>query len=180
MVGNFDPPLASVKAGPAISGVVLTVSGTKPTVTWAVDAGRALPRRRCWWTARRWRFPSYRAARRTAAIPPALAGLNLAAGSHSFVIKATDSAGTPATTQCTGTFDVVGPTIKGVALSVAKGLLTWNAVSPNGMAGVALMIDNKSVSKIALRRRNYAGTMGLPGIGTTSTSSRPPTRPARA
>ncbi|MFZ1935319.1 MAG: hypothetical protein WCB27_02620 [Thermoguttaceae bacterium] len=71
----------------------------------------------------------------------------LALGSHSFRITATDSAGN--STSFSGTFTVAPPTISGVVISLAKGRISWNVASPNGVASSALQIDGLSVSNVA-------------------------------
>jgi large repetitive protein len=67
-----------------------------------------------------------------------------AAGSHTYVITATDSNGIDA--SFTSTFDVVAatdslPTISGVVVSQAKGKITWNAADPDGVASCSVAID---------------------------------------
>ena len=81
----------------------------------------------------------------------ALAGLNLAAGSHTFVIHATDSAGTPVATQYSGTFDVVaavnsGPTISSVVTAVAGAnpVITWTLDDADGIASATIEVDGKA------------------------------------
>ena len=62
---------------------------------------------------------------------------NLPAGTHSYSIVATDKAGNA--TRLNGTFTVAAPasssspTISGVAVSLTKGTITWNALDPSGI-----------------------------------------------
>ena len=88
-----------------------------------------------------------------------LAGLNLTAGSHSYVIHATDSAGTPVATQYSGTFDLAatvssGPTISNVVITEFQGNgdgvvqagekveITWSLTDPDGIFSTNALIDN--------------------------------------
>ena len=66
---------------------------------------------------------------------------SLANGSHTYVITATDNSGR--WSQYSGIFQVTnqGPTISQVAVSVAKGLLTWNACDSDGVGTVSVTID---------------------------------------
>jgi hypothetical protein len=167
VLGNFDPPVASAKIGPAISSVTLAVSGAKPAVTWTVNASSGIASTVFLVDGKVVSLSKSSASKTQANFSAALAGLNLSAGTHTFVIRTTDAAGKPITAECTGTFVIVGPTVKSVAVSIAKGVLTWNATSPNGMSGVALTVDNKPVSKIgAFTAGNYSAAIGLPAIGT--------------
>jgi large repetitive protein len=89
-----------------------------------------------------------------------LAGI--AAGSHTYAIKATDGAGN--TTQYTGTF-VVGPTIGQVVVSETQGVISWNVAAALGVASSALSIDGAAVTNLsgpytAPPGVNYSGSMG--------------------
>ncbi|MCG2682221.1 MAG: S1 family peptidase, partial [Planctomycetales bacterium] len=70
---------------------------------------------------------------------------NLSAGSHTYVITATDNLGN--SSQFIGTFNVVasatgtGPTISRVAVSQAKGFMSWNTLDPDGVASASIVID---------------------------------------
>ncbi len=65
----------------------------------------------------------------------------VAAGTHSFTITATDNLGV--SSQFTGSFNVttVGPTISKIVIVAAKGFMTWNVQSPNGVASSLLTVD---------------------------------------
>ena len=88
------------------------------------------------------------------------------AGSHSYVITATDKAGHSSTLD--GTFNIVaasvaGPTISGVVVSMAKAKISWNVADASGVAGVGLSIDGKTVTGIggpyaAASGSNYCGS----------------------
>jgi hypothetical protein len=168
IVGNFDPPIAGVSTGPAITAVSLAVSGAKPVVTWTVSATPGIASTVLIVDGKAVATSKLSGSKTQANYSAAIAGLKLSAGTHSYVIKATDTAGAPITTQCSGTFLVVGPTVKSVGISIAKGVLTWNATSPNGMSSVAVTIDGKRVTQVSGPSAvgNYSGTMGLPTIGT--------------
>jgi hypothetical protein len=66
---------------------------------------------------------------------------SLATGSHTYVITATDNSGRYS--QFSGAFQVVnaGPTISQIAVSVARGVITWNAYDPDGVETVSVTID---------------------------------------
>ena len=90
---------------------------------------------------------------------------SLPAGSHDYVITATDTLGNAS--QQTGSFDVVaaGPIISSVVVVAEKGLMTWNAQDSDGVASTALTVDGVVVSKIfgpytAPSGVNYAGVFG--------------------
>ncbi len=90
---------------------------------------------------------------------------SLPAGSHDYVITATDTLGNAS--QQTGSFDVVaaGPIISSIVVVAAKGLMTWNAQDSDGVASTALTVDGVVVSKIfgpyaATLGVNYAGVFG--------------------
>ncbi len=51
-----------------------------------------------------------------------------------------------------------GPTIRQVAVSQAKGRISWNAVDPDGVASSTLKIDGKTVSNVS---GPYAATSGV-------------------
>ena len=65
----------------------------------------------------------------------------LAIGSHTYVISTTDNSGRFA--QYSGVFQItsIPPTISQVAVSVAKGLITWNADDSDGVQTVSVTID---------------------------------------
>ncbi len=98
---------------------------------------------------------------------------NLTAGSHAYVITATDKSGQ--STTLPGSFtvpppDTNGPTISGVSVSAAKGVITWNAADPSGIGSVALTIGSLPASKVygpysAASGQNYAGVMGSLAAG---------------
>ena len=44
--------------------------------------------------------------------------------------------------------DNPGPTIGGVYVLPASGVMSWNAVDPDGVAGATLKVDGVSVSKV--------------------------------
>ena len=75
----------------------------------------------------------------------------LTAGTHNYVITATDKAGNSSTYN--GTFNVAapinsGPTIGGVTIVTASNVMTWNAQDPDGVASASLTVDGANVSKV--------------------------------
>ena len=102
-----------------------------------------------------------------------------AAGSHSYKITTTDSMGVSSVS--TGTFTVVaptnsGPTIRQVAVSQAKGRISWNAVDPDGVASPTLKIDGNAVSNVS---GPYAAASGV-NFSAAYGRSRPATIPTRS
>ena len=99
----------------------------------------------------------------------ALLGI-LSAGTHNYSIVATDKAGNPTSPAYTGSFNVVtatnpGPTISGVTIVTASGLMTWNALDSDGVASSSLQIDGADVSNIygpyvAASGVNFSGVFG--------------------
>ena len=97
----------------------------------------------------------------------------LAAGSHSYVITATDKLGNSSTYN--GTFTVAGttnagPTIGGVYVLPASGVMSWNAADPDGVASATLKVDGASVSKVygpyaAASGVNFSGQFGTLAAG---------------
>jgi hypothetical protein len=97
----------------------------------------------------------------------------LSAGTHTYLITATDKTGHSSTYS--GSFDVVaalnnGPTIGSVVASMAKKAITWNAADADGVAGSSLTIGGASVSKVygpykATSGVNYAGAIGTLAAG---------------
>jgi hypothetical protein len=90
-------------------------------------------------------------------------GTTLLAGSYNYTITATDKLGN--TSQYTGSFNVTGPTISGVVVAAAQGLMTWNVLDSGGVANASFTVDGKSVSMIygpyaATSGVNYAGAFG--------------------
>jgi Tol biopolymer transport system component len=62
------------------------------------------------------------------------------------------------------------PTISGVVVSTAKGVITWNVYDADGIAGVSLKLDNVGVSKIygpyaAAKGLDYSGKFGTLSAG---------------
>ena len=167
----------TTNSGPTIGNVVTAVSGAKPVITWNLDDSEGIASTavtsmaRCRFTVRMAQDP--RQLRRGAG------RIELAPGDHTFVIQATDSAATPATSQYTGTFTIVaaansnsGPTIRNVVASTAKSVITWNASDPDGVASIRLMIDGAAVSGVGgpqqgcLRCANYSWSFGSLTVGT--------------
>jgi hypothetical protein len=69
----------------------------------------------------------------------------LSAGSHAYVVTATDKLGNQSTSSGTFTVASQGPTISQVTVSQTKGRISWNALSSNGVANSTLKIDGTSV-----------------------------------
>ena len=83
-----------------------------------------------------------------------------------------NDAGGAGTAGATKAFTVnTGPTIGGVMVVTAQGLITWNVQDSDGIAGSALRIDGSTVSKIygpytAPSGVNYSGVFGTLSAGT--------------
>ena len=99
---------------------------------------------------------------------------SLSAGSHTYVITATDNAGN--SSQYTGALNVgalnaAGPTISMVTLSAPDNLITWNAAGSDGVAMSSLAIDGSPIGQLygpytASTGVNYAGVYGTLLSGT--------------
>ena len=73
----------------------------------------------------------------------------LSAGSHNYIITATDNLGN--SSQYTGTFSTVAnpiPTISMVAVSATQGVITWNAADAAGVTCSSLTIDGAVVTTV--------------------------------
>ncbi len=164
------PVTITPNAAPTIGGVV--VSTAKKVITWnAADSDGV--------TASTLTIDGKNAAqiygpyKATSGVNYSAAIGTLTAGSHEYVITATDKAGH--SSSFSDSFDVVavassGPTISGVAVSLTKGKITWNAADPTGMASVGLAIDGKTVSNIggpytAAVGANYSAALGTLSAG---------------
>ena len=105
----------------------------------------------------------------------------LSAGSHAYVITATDKAGHASTSS--GTFNVAaaavaavasnGPAIGSVVVVAEQGLMTWNAQASVGVANAILSVDGKTVSQIngpyaAASGVNFSGVFGTLSTGSHS------------
>ncbi len=98
-----------------------------------------------------------------------------AAGTHTYAIQATDSKGVAGSS--TGNFTVVAPpssnpVIGQVAVSQAKGKISWNVFDPDGVAGSAITINGKSVGVsgpfTASSGVNYSALLGSLAAGNHS------------
>ncbi len=175
IVGNFDPPVTTTSTGPTISGVVTAVTGANPVVTWTLDDSAGIASTT--FTVNGKNVPVFGpyGSKTHANYAAAIAGLNLAVGSHSFVIQATDSALTPISAQYSGSFTLVtavttGPTINQVVVSQARGKISWNATDPAGVKSSTLTIDGKAVSGVAgpfaaASGVNFSAPLGSLGVG---------------
>ncbi len=169
--------------GPTISNVTLALSGNPPVITWsAADSnglgamsltvdGKAI-------TTIYGPYGSSTAANYAGALS------GLSAGTHSYVIYATDTATSPVTSQYTGSFTVTGsspaptnpgPTISNVdvALSANPPVITWSAADSNGLGPMGLTVDGKTMTTIygpygSSTAANYAGALGGLSAGTHS------------
>ncbi len=155
--GSFDV-VAALNNGPAIGSVV--VSMAKKVITWnAADAGGV--------AGSSLKIDGVNVSQVHGPYA-ATSGVNysgaigtLPAGSHQYVITATDKAGH--SSSYFGSFDVVaavnnGPTIGSVVVSAAKRVISWNAADADGVAGCSLAIDGVNVSQI---RGPYAAVIGV-------------------
>ena len=88
----------------------------------------------------------------------------LSAASHTYTITATDNFG--AVSTLTGSFTLDGPAISKVAVSAAKGMLTWNIFDSIGVASTTLAVDGTKVTAIsgpytAASGINYSANYGV-------------------
>ena len=75
----------------------------------------------------------------------------LAAGSHTYVITATDKLGKSSTLNGTFTVSAVsnpGPVIGGVYIPAGTGTMSWSAADAAGLSSATLKIDGKSVTPV--------------------------------
>ncbi|MEN6448893.1 MAG: hypothetical protein ABFC96_00240 [Thermoguttaceae bacterium] len=93
------------------------------------------------------------------------------AGSHNFVITATDNLGN--SSQFTGSFVVtqVGPTISSVVVLPAQGLMTWNVQDPGTVVSSTLTVDGSPIVNVfgpfaASPGVNFSGFFGNLAAGT--------------
>jgi hypothetical protein len=91
----------------------------------------------------------------------------LSSGNHTYAITVTSTAGQ--TTKSVGNFAVSGPAIAKVTVSTASGIISWNAVSSNGVASSALTIDGAGTGVSnpysAMSGVNYSGVLGSLAVG---------------
>ncbi len=71
----------------------------------------------------------------------------LLAGTHRYLITASDTGGN--TASATNQFTVAGPAISQVVASETSGRMTWNVVSPNGVASSTLQIDGTAIPNVS-------------------------------
>ena len=164
------PVTITPNAAPTIGGVV--VSTAKKVITWnAADSDGV--------TASTLTIDGKNAAdiygpyKATSGVNYSAAIGTLTAGSHEYVITATDKAGH--SSSFSDSFDVVavassGPTISGVAVSLTKGKITWNAAESNGH-GKRRPCDRRQ-DRVEhrrpihrCRRRNYSAALGTLSAG---------------
>ena len=93
----------------------------------------------------------------------------LSAGTHNYVITATDKLGN--SSQYTGTFNATGPIIGDVVVVTAKGRMTWNVQDSDGVKSSSLTVDGKPASQIygpyaAASGVNFSGVFGTLSAGT--------------
>ena len=166
--GSFAVPISS--NGPTINQVVVAISAATPVITWsAVDTAGI--------------------AKTTLQVDGKLvsaicgpygtyyAGIlpKLTAGSHTYVIQATNAASTPVSMQYTGTFSVAtnqAPTIGSVVVALTNNppVITWEAADADGIASTSLTVDGKSVGGIygpygTKYDGDYAGMLGTLAAG---------------
>ncbi len=146
IVGNFDPPIGATTDGPTIGQVAVALA--RGRMSWNVVDPDGV-------------------ASSTLAIDEATvsgvagpftaaSGVNYSAplgsltpGQHTYTITATDRAGNTSTSSATFIVAAQGPTIGQVAVSQAKGRITWNATDPDGVKSSTISIDGKLVSGVA-------------------------------
>jgi hypothetical protein len=102
-------------SGPTVSAVVTALSGAKPLITWTLDDSDGIGSTTLEVDGRAALVYGPYGTKTHASYAGALASLNLAAGSHTFVIRAKDSAGTPVSTTYSGTFTLNSPASQSAA-----------------------------------------------------------------
>ena len=158
LVGNFDPPVNPTTVpqniGPAIYSVVTAVSGDDPVITWTLEDFDGIASTTLSVDGRTAKVYGPYGTNTRADYAGVLAELNLAPGSHTFVITATDAAGTPLSTQYHGAFEMpaqpsgnTGPVISSVVKAVAGDdpVITWNLKDADGIAATTLTVDGRTV-----------------------------------
>jgi hypothetical protein len=93
----------------------------------------------------------------------------LPTGTHNYTITAINTLGY--SSQYTGSFVVIGPTIGSVIVATSRQLITWNVQDAVGITGSGLSVDGKKVPQIygpfaAASGVNYAGHFGGLAAGT--------------
>ena len=179
IVGNFDPPANAIaisqptppSSGPTISGIVVATSANPPVITWSATDTAGV-------TETTLQVDGKLVSTVYGPFGTNYAGLlpTLTAGSHTYIIQATNGAPTPVTTEYVGTFSVVttnqAPTISNVvvATSAKPPVITWSVADSDGIASTSLTVDGKSVSTIygpygTKYAANYAGVWVLLAAG---------------
>ena len=157
---------ASSNQGPAITNVVVSLTGPQPVITWSLGDPDGIGKTSL----------EIDGKNVTSVYGPYgsnYAGVfgTLAAGTHTYVIHATDAAGVPASNQYTATFDVAdggssnaGPAITNVVVSQSgpQPIITWSLADTDGIASTTLELDGKAVTTIygpygTKFAANYAG-----------------------
>ena len=162
--GSFDVA-APANGGPAISNIVVSQSGATPVITWSVQDGDGI-------AATSVEIDGQVVAtvygpygtKYSANYAGALAGL--AAGTHNYVIHATDAAATPNSTQTSGTFELTasqspqGPVFSNIVIAELNGngdgiiqsnekiVVTWTLTDPDGIFSTGATLDNSPVQKL--------------------------------
>jgi hypothetical protein len=93
----------------------------------------------------------------------------LAAGTHTYVITATNDNGV--TSQTTGTFVLTGPVISQVTVSQTTGEITWNAAADVGVRSTSVTLDGNALTDLrgpfdAAVGVNYAAFYSTLAVGT--------------
>lgn len=156
---------AVAATGPTIS--LVTVSQAKGRISWNVASSATV-------TSSTLQIDSVTQPV-SGPFPDASGGVNFSGpfgllqnGVHTYVITATDSNGN--TPRTSATFTVSSPIISQVVVSTAKGKLTWNVASPNGVASSTLQVDSISPAVsgpfAADSGVNFSASYGSLGTGT--------------
>jgi hypothetical protein len=169
--GYFNDP--APPTGPTISGVVAAPLANPPVLTWSAADSSGLGAMTLLVDGKAVSTIYGPYGSKTNANFAGLLPTGLAAGTHSYVIQAADTASTPLSSQFSGTFSVPapssGPTVGGVVVAPTANppVITWSASDTTGISKVSLQIDGKAITAIyGPYGTNYAGVLPTLSAGT--------------
>ncbi|MCE5269049.1 MAG: hypothetical protein LLG00_14335 [Planctomycetaceae bacterium] len=166
---QFNGTFNVLSAGPTISQIAVVPA--QGLITWNVQAGSGV-------ASASLSVDGTPVTQLVGPMPTAAGGVNFAglfgslpAGGHTFTITATDNLGD--STQSTGSFLVqsTGPTISGVVVVPAQGIITWNVQTPGTLVTNTLAIDGVPVTQVSgpfsstTGGVNFSGFFGALGTG---------------
>ncbi len=158
--------------GPTVSNIVVASAAATPVLTWNVADTAGLGSSTITIDGgNRGVYGPYGSS--TSGDYAGLLG-NLSAGTHSYVITATDASGVVSTTE--GTFTLAGPIGNGPVISnlvtattAATPVLTWNVSDASGIGSTTLTLDGNNLDVEgpygSNTNSNYAGLLGTLSAG---------------